>query len=119
MSLMKSYLMLQNARFAAFTVSKLLKENQQGRGKNTPTQIRVNDHFSKAFHSHELYGFFSDSYCIKIKTYLSISKTKIYTNFKNKFLLSSKKMNDIEDKNKDLRTNKGTGGKNLLSFLIM
>ena len=37
MSLMKSYLMLQNARFAAFTVSKLLKENQQGRGKNTPT----------------------------------------------------------------------------------
>ena len=31
---MKSYWMLQNARFTAFTVSELLKENQQG-GKNT------------------------------------------------------------------------------------
>ena len=32
--LKKSYWMLQNARFTAFTVSELLKENQQGR-KNT------------------------------------------------------------------------------------
>ena len=30
MSLMKSYLMLRNARFTAFTVSELLRENQQG-----------------------------------------------------------------------------------------
>ena len=36
MSLMKSYLMLQSARFTGFTVSKLLKENKQGGCKNTP-----------------------------------------------------------------------------------
>ena len=34
--------MLQNARFAAFTVSLLLRENRKG-DKNTPhTQIRIN-----------------------------------------------------------------------------
>ena len=35
--------MLQNAKVAAFTVSELLRENQQGRGKGkiTPTRIRV------------------------------------------------------------------------------
>ena len=30
MPLMKSYLMLQNVKFTAFTVFELLKENQQG-----------------------------------------------------------------------------------------
>ena len=35
MSLMKRYYMLQNARFTAFTVYELLKENQQ-RGENYP-----------------------------------------------------------------------------------
>ena len=43
---MKSYWMLQNVRYAAFTVSELLKENQRRvgeGGKNNPTQIRVND----------------------------------------------------------------------------
>ena len=39
---MKSYLMLQNVWFTAFTVSELLRENQQGGVKITPTQIRVN-----------------------------------------------------------------------------
>ena len=34
-SLIKNYLTLQNARFTAFIVSELLKENQQG-GKSTP-----------------------------------------------------------------------------------
>ena len=32
--------MLQNARITAFTVSELLRENQQG-GKITPAQVRV------------------------------------------------------------------------------
>ena len=40
MSLMTSYLMKQNARFAAFTVSELLKENQQG-GNHPFTKIRI------------------------------------------------------------------------------
>ena len=35
MSLIRSYWMLQNARVAAFIVSELLRENQQG-GKITP-----------------------------------------------------------------------------------
>ena len=38
--------MLQNVRYAAFTVSELFKENQRRvgeGGKNNPTQIRVND----------------------------------------------------------------------------
>ena len=34
---MKSYLILQTARVTLFTVSKLLRENQQGGGKITPT----------------------------------------------------------------------------------
>ena len=48
MSLIKCYWMLQNARVTAFTVSELLRENQQGAGGNYPlpppptTQIRVN-----------------------------------------------------------------------------
>ena len=41
MSLMKCYWMPQNARVPAFTVSELLKENQQGEVKSPPTQIRV------------------------------------------------------------------------------
>ena len=36
MSLKKCYWMLQNARVAAFSVSELLKENQQGRGLKLP-----------------------------------------------------------------------------------
>ena len=46
-SLIKSYLMLENPRFADFNISELLRENQQGRRgcggvKITPiTQIRV------------------------------------------------------------------------------
>ena len=39
--------MLHNARVTAFTVSELLRENQQGQGKipppNPPSQIRLND----------------------------------------------------------------------------
>ena len=35
--------MLQNARFNAFTVPELLK------GKNTPTQIRVKNKYTKIF----------------------------------------------------------------------
>ena len=39
MSLIKIYLMLQHARFTAFTVSKLLKQNQQGaESKNSAPQ---------------------------------------------------------------------------------
>ena len=30
MSLIKSYLMLQNAKYKAFNISKLLRKNQQG-----------------------------------------------------------------------------------------
>ena len=37
---MKSYWMLQNAKFTAFTISELSRVNQQ-RGKITPTQIKV------------------------------------------------------------------------------
>ena len=40
-SLMKCYWMLKIARFTAFTVSELLRENQQGEVKWPPTQIRV------------------------------------------------------------------------------
>ena len=36
MSLKKCYCMLQNARVTAFSVSELLKENQQGRGLKLP-----------------------------------------------------------------------------------
>ena len=36
MSLIKYYWMLQNARMTAYTVSELLRENQQGGGKITP-----------------------------------------------------------------------------------
>ena len=39
-SLTKFYWMLQNARITAFTVSELLKENQQG-GKITPPSLRL------------------------------------------------------------------------------
>ena len=42
MSLMKCYWMLQNARVTAFNISELIRENQQGRKKLHPTQIRVN-----------------------------------------------------------------------------
>ena len=35
--------MLQNARVTAFTVSELLRENQQGGLKLPPTQIRVKE----------------------------------------------------------------------------
>ena len=49
MSLMKSCLMLQNARFTVLTISKLLKENQKGGGsrgggvvKNTSLLPRLN-----------------------------------------------------------------------------
>ena len=38
MFLMKIYLMLQHTRLTAFTVSELLKENQQGKGKRIPHQ---------------------------------------------------------------------------------
>lgn len=86
--------------------------------KILPTQIRGNDHFSKVFHSHELYEFSSYFYCIKIKTYLSISKIEKYFKFKNKLFLSPKKINDTEDENKDLWENKATDAKNLLRFLI-
>ena len=46
MSLMKSYWMLQNARVADFTVSELLRENQQGGWSKItphPTQIWVKE----------------------------------------------------------------------------
>ena len=45
MFLMKSYLMLQNARFKAFTVSELLRENQQWGVKisSTHNKVRVNN----------------------------------------------------------------------------
>ena len=36
MSLIKSYQMLQNIRVTAFTVSELLRKNQQWWGKTTP-----------------------------------------------------------------------------------
>ena len=39
MSLMKSYLMLQNAKFIAFTISELLRENQQGEEVKIPPPI--------------------------------------------------------------------------------
>ena len=49
LALMKCYRMLRNSRFTAFTVSELLRENQQDRGElppsphtTTTTQIRVN-----------------------------------------------------------------------------
>ena len=46
--LIKFYWMLQNARVTAFTVSELLRENQQGGVKLlSPTQIRVNNDFEK------------------------------------------------------------------------
>ena len=41
MSLMKSYAILQNAGFIAFTVSELLRENQQGVKKPPTTQTKV------------------------------------------------------------------------------
>ena len=44
MCLIKRYWMMQNARATVFTVSKLLRENQQGKGvklPTAPTQIRV------------------------------------------------------------------------------
>ena len=53
MSLFKSYWMLKNTRVTAFTVSEILRENQQ-EGKITPlpTQIRVNiSMFSHIFHT--------------------------------------------------------------------
>ena len=47
-SLIKCYRTLQNARVTAFTVSELLRENQQGGVKLlSPTQIRVNNDFEK------------------------------------------------------------------------
>ena len=40
MFLIKSYLMLQNARFTAFTISEMSREMQQGGGKIiTPTRL--------------------------------------------------------------------------------
>ena len=49
-SLMNSYLILQNTRFIAFTVSEILRENQEDR-KNYPTltQNRVNDIYDACF----------------------------------------------------------------------
>ena len=41
MSLMKSYWMLQNARATVFTVSEILRKNQQDGKTTTPTQFRV------------------------------------------------------------------------------
>ena len=41
MSLMKCHGMLQNARVTAFTISELLRENQQGRVKITPPRLGV------------------------------------------------------------------------------
>ena len=41
MSLMKYYLMLQNARVTAFTISDLLRENQKGRGKMNPPSLTL------------------------------------------------------------------------------
>ena len=38
-SLMKCYRVLQNARVIAFTVSELLRENQRGAGKTTPSPL--------------------------------------------------------------------------------
>ena len=46
MSLMKCCWLLQNAKVTAFTVSELLRENQQGRGDKItplPTQVRVKE----------------------------------------------------------------------------
>ena len=43
MSLIKFYRNLQNAKVAAFTISELLRENQQGGKITSPTQIRVNE----------------------------------------------------------------------------
>ena len=45
MSLIKSYLLLQNARFTALTVSELLRENQQGGGvvKIPPISVNIDD----------------------------------------------------------------------------
>ena len=44
MSIMKCYWMLQNARVTAFTVSELLRENQQGvRGINPPPRLGLMD----------------------------------------------------------------------------
>ena len=41
MFLKKRYLMLQNSRFLGFSVSKLLRENQQRRQKYSAAQIRI------------------------------------------------------------------------------
>ena len=59
MSLIKSYWILQNARFTAFIVSELIRESQQGRGGITPSTIssnhencciKLNSHLSENFH---------------------------------------------------------------------
>ena len=62
-----------------------------------------NDLLSKVLHSCEISEFPSDSCCIKIQN-LSILKIKkkYIKNVKNKFFFSPVKMNDMEDKNKDL-----------------
>ena len=41
--LTKNYLMLQNVRFTAFTISEFLRENQQDRGISPTTNIRVKE----------------------------------------------------------------------------
>ena len=47
--------MLQNARVTAFTISELLKENQQGITPplHQPTQIRVNNTGSSILHGND------------------------------------------------------------------
>ena len=91
-SLVKSYLILQNCMFTAFTVSMLLRENRQEEGKNTFPQIRA-----KSWRRKFLLESFLNSDELYLKTFKIIIKicfVSLYAFMQTWFLLFSKLFTD-------------------------
>ena len=97
---MKSYLILQNTRSTAYTISELLKENQQ-ETKNTPlTQIRVKNYwiFIKQFLTNKVFVRYKSKTLVHKNKIIAFGKLLAIL-LKDHYINISERSNSIEPKN--------------------
>ena len=96
---MKSYLLLQNTRSTAYTISELLKENQQ-ETKNIPlTQIRVKNYwiFIKPFLTNKVFMRYKSKTLVHKNKIIAYGKLLAIL-LKDHYINISEKSNSIEPK---------------------